>query len=190
MSPAVISRTFLAADVVAFSRLTERLGDQLCLRLMRRVERIVSLCSGSHRGESLEVRGDLFLLAFPAPPAAFLCALEMQHALDAYAALRNSDPVRLRVALHMGDVLDDGLRYFGKTLIVTFRLLDEAGSDEIVISRAAATWAGMRDLTQLSRETTFRPRGLSYDVKYLRIRRPYVIDPVSFENRELQPEEP
>ncbi len=130
------SKTFLCSDVVASTETMERLGDEAMLGVMQRHDLIVRRRSREHAGEELELRGDGFVLAFDDPEEAVRCAAAIQ--LD-LACDRREHPgrgVEVRIGLHRGAVLRDGRRYFGKDVVLAFRLAAIARASEIVLSDA------------------------------------------------------
>jgi len=165
--PASARRTFLCADVDSFSGLTERLGDRGSFAIIRKVEAFVRRTAAGHRGEMVEVRGDGFLLAFVSARAATACALSISSGMERGAKRSRGVEPSLRMALHTGDVLQDGDRYFGRTLIAAFRLLERAAEREILVSAATATEL-MGNGTERTWER-FAPKGLSGEMTFARI---------------------
>jgi class 3 adenylate cyclase len=161
--------TLLCADVVGFTRMSERLGDRLALCVMRQVARAVRAEVAACGAELIEVRGDSFLLAFGDPAASLACALRIQAALERGSESTLGERVRLRMAVHSGEALRDGGGYFGRNVIVPFRLLDRVEPGGIAFSEAAAARlpAGLRGLFgELER---FQPKGMCERVGYARL---------------------
>ena len=158
--------TLLCSDVVGFTAMVERLGDRRALRVMRRLACIVRSVTAHHVGTQLEVRGDSFLLAFSTPDAAVSCAAAIQRALVADAASHPDEELRMRIALHTGTALKRGSGFFGRHVILPYRLLSQTGAGEIAISsctirRLGATW---HEIT--TGERTFQPKGFRDEVGF------------------------
>jgi class 3 adenylate cyclase len=165
----VKTRTFLCCDVVSFSRLTEELGDSRSLQLMRGIAQLVHRQSAARGGRELEVRGDCFLLDFASSLAALSCGVAIHRVLAADRHAPPREQVALRTAIHSGRVVCNGDHYFGRNLIVAFRLLERAGRGEILIS------SPVRDLVErdwqghFSAEQAFHPKGLREQLSFVSV---------------------
>ena len=165
----VTTRSFLCSDVVSFSRLTEEIGDQRSLRMMRGIAGLVRSQCAAHSGRELEIRGDCFLLTFATPLAALRTGIAIHRALAADRHTPPREQVALRTAIHVGCVLCDGDRYFGRNLILAFRLLERAGRGEILISSPVRElvepcWNG-----RFSAEHSFQPKGLREQLGFVSV---------------------
>jgi eukaryotic-like serine/threonine-protein kinase len=152
--------------------LTERLGDEHWLEVLREHNAIFREQVARHDGYEVKSQGDGFMIAFPDPCEALECAIDVQRAFaerersgdalmrggSADARARDSatretseePPVSLRVrmGLHTGEVISEEGDYFGKNVIVAARIAAEANGGEILVSEelreAAATEDGNR----------------------------------------------
>ncbi len=100
-------------------------------------------------GQVLERQGDGLLLRFADAGAALRCAVAMQahRAGDTPASHNPARDVRLRVAVHAGEVLTDGSALYGAAINLAARLLTVATAGDIVFThdvhaRAAAQLSG------------------------------------------------
>jgi adenylate cyclase len=169
-SPAAIERvdvTFLCADVVGFTEMTRRLGDDTALRVMRRVAGTVRREASRLGGEVLEVRGDGFLLAFEAPQPALRSAFGLLRALELDRSAHAGERLQLRQAVHAGPALRDAGGYFGHSLILAFRLLSQAGVGRIAVTPEAARGLPGRWCARRVAAGRFRPKGFDCEVEYL-----------------------
>jgi len=162
----VVSRTFVCADVASFALLTQRLGDVRALDTIQRLLRIVLDEASARGGRDLEVRGDGFLLAFRSAPAAIRCSVAIQRALEIDRREHADHGVELRMAVHNGEVLRCGTRFFGRNLILAFRLLDQAEPGEILVSSPVRPFVPHSWRYCLSVERRFQPRGLEGVVRF------------------------
>lgn len=166
----VARRTFLCADVDSFSPMTERLGDQASLELMNGVEALVRTACEEYGGEFVEMRGDGFLLAFASARHAAAAGLAIGAGLQRLQEDGREQGVTMRMALHTGDVLRDRGRYFGRTLIAAFRLVDRAGPCDFLLS-ADSAWE-LLDIRKSSKTAgweDFEPKGLCGKLRFLRV---------------------
>jgi class 3 adenylate cyclase len=127
-------RSLLCSDIVGFTKLLSRLGDTPALSVVRRHDAIVRGCAAAHDGDVLELRGDGFLVSFAQRADALACAVDIQRELAADRAAHRDGGVHVRIGVHTGDVLVERGRHFGLEVVVPFRLLDVAGSDQILAS--------------------------------------------------------
>lgn len=159
--------TLLCADVVAFTEMTERLGDQAALRVMRHVARTLRDQASSCQGELLEIRGDAFLVAFEGPRCAVRFALRVMRSLVLEPRTHGGECVQLRMGLHAGRVIKDGGGYFGRCVILAYRLLSQAGAGCIAMTAEVAQGLPDHWHTHLSQGGRFRPKGFGEDVRYV-----------------------
>jgi class 3 adenylate cyclase len=135
----------LFSDIEDSTVLTERLGDERWLQLLREHNTIFREQVSRHEGYEVKSQGDGFMLAFPDPCEALECAIDVQRA---FAERERDDsgesPVlRVRMGLHTGEVISEEGDYFGKNVILAARIAAQALGGEILVSeelrRAAST---------------------------------------------------
>ncbi|WP_081282506.1 BTAD domain-containing putative transcriptional regulator [Mycobacterium asiaticum] len=156
--------TFLLTDIEGSTAAWEAEPDAMALALARHdelVEQVVTARGGrliKTRGE-----GDATFSVFDRPSAAAAAAIELQEAI-AHEPWALAEPLRIRVALHTGEVeLRDG-DYFGRAVNRAARLRSLAEGGQILCSGASAelvvdslpedvalTDLGMRQLRNLAR---------------------------------------
>lgn len=158
--------TLLCADVVGFTPMVEALGDRRALHVMRRLAGLVRSVTSRHRGTQLEARGDSILLSFSTPQSALSCAAALQHALTADAVAHPDEELRMRIAVHTGAALKRGRGYFGRHVILPFRLLSQADAGEIAVSSGAIRRLGRSWQAIITGERTFRPKGFRDEVTF------------------------
>ena len=92
-------------DMVGFSALSQR-GEALAMELLEEHRGIVRSILPRHRGREVKTIGDGFLLEFPSALAAVEAGLEIQQALhQRNQDVPNERQVRLRIGIHVGDVI-------------------------------------------------------------------------------------
>jgi class 3 adenylate cyclase len=77
--------------------------------------------------------GDGFMVAFQSARKALECAAAIQKAL----AERNgsgTEPVKVRMGIHAGEVIKEGEDFFGRNVIMAARVASQAGGGEILAS--------------------------------------------------------
>jgi len=123
------------ADVVGYSRLmgADETGTLAALR-GHRSDLLDPLIAG-HGGRIVKTMGDGLLLEFPSVVDAVKCSLEIQNGMLARNAnIAGIDALRLRVGVHLGDVIVEGDDIFGDGVNVASRIEALADPDGIAIS--------------------------------------------------------
>ncbi|MGA7054951.1 MAG: BTAD domain-containing putative transcriptional regulator, partial [Mycobacterium sp.] len=130
--------TFLLTDIEGSTAAWEEDADAMAVALARHDELVEQVVT-SRGGRLIKTRGegDATFSVFERPSAGAAAALELQDAISQEPwALR--EPVRIRVALHTGEVeLRDG-DYFGRAVNRAARLRSLAGGGQILCSGAVA----------------------------------------------------
>jgi class 3 adenylate cyclase len=114
-------------DVVGYTALTES-DEAGAVRVRDRHRELVQTLVKQHDGEVVDVTGDESLSIFPSALRAVDCALAVQ------GALRSDPELRLRVGVHMGDVLRRGGEVIGDGVNVAARIRPLAKPGGICIS--------------------------------------------------------
>src|SRR5216110_1085431 len=140
--------TIMFSDIVGFSAMTERLGDERVQEILHTHCAIVREQISVHGGFEVKTQGDGFMLAFPSARRALRCAVAIQRATAAYDEHAEA-PVRLRIGLHTGEATKEGYDFFGRSVIVAARIGAAARSGEILVSSL------VRELTGGAEEFAF-----------------------------------
>jgi pimeloyl-ACP methyl ester carboxylesterase/class 3 adenylate cyclase len=116
-------------DVVGYTTLTA--GDEAeAVRVRDRHRKLVSTLVEQFEGELVEAPGDESLSVFPSALTAVDCALAIQ------ASLRDDRTLRLRIGIHIGDVLRRGEELIGQGVNLAARLRPLAEPGGICVSDA------------------------------------------------------
>jgi adenylate cyclase len=151
----------VAADVVGYSRLVgaDEAGTLARLAALRR--EIVDQNIDQHAGRLFKETGDGFLVEFASAVQAVTCAMEIQKQVEAKAG--EAQPLRLRVGIHVGDVVVQGDDLMGDGVNIAARIEGIADPGGIAVSRAV--YEQVRDRLTAS----FEDRG---EIELKNIRRP------------------
>jgi len=114
--------------------MTERLGDQRWLSLLREHNRIVREQIAAHGGYEVKSQGDGFMIAFQSARRALLCAVAIQRAFVARNREHSEESLRVRIGLHAGEVIKEADDFFGKNVILAARIAAQAQGGEILVS--------------------------------------------------------
>lgn len=126
--------TFLFTDIEGSTQLWEQHPDAMREALARHDE-ILRVAIEGNGGHVFKTVSDAFHAAFPSAPPALRAALEAQRTL-ATAQWPDIGPLRVRMALHCGQVQARDDDYFGPVLNRTARLMAAGHGCQILLSQA------------------------------------------------------
>src|SRR5471032_1337150 len=99
----------LAADVVGYSRLVSADESDALARLGALRRDIIEPNIAKHSGRLFKIMGDGFLAEFASAVQAVTCAIAIQtEAEQAASTLDEARKMRLRIGIHVGDVMVEG----------------------------------------------------------------------------------
>ena len=109
-------------DLVGFTRLGQR-DEELALRLRREHQDLIRPRVAAHGGREVKTLGDGLLVEFASAVESVRCAVEIQESV----ARRNArpgvtDPIVLRIGIHVGDVVPEGTDIVGDAVNVASRI--------------------------------------------------------------------
>jgi class 3 adenylate cyclase/pimeloyl-ACP methyl ester carboxylesterase len=114
-------------DVVGYTALTER-DEAAAVRVRDQSRDLIRTLVGQFDGEVVDATGDESLSIFPSALRAVDCALALQ------GALRSHKDLRLRIGIHLGDVLRRGGEVIGEGVNVAARIRPLAEPGGICVS--------------------------------------------------------
>lgn len=127
----------LIADVADYSSLVNTNEADAFERLARLRHDIIEPNIKRHGGRLFRVNGDAFLAEFSSAVQAVACALAIQAETEQAAAMLDANKrMRLRVGIHVGDVIVEGEDLTGDSLYVAARIENITAPGGVSISRA------------------------------------------------------
>lgn len=129
---------------------TDIRGSTLHFRTLPEVEleallaehrQFVSRLAAAHGGRIVKAEGDGFWVVFPSVTAAALAAMDMQEELRLAQPGKGDARVAMRIALSLGDVLEQENALVGDAVVLAARIESLTPPDEIYVS--AAAWAAI-----------------------------------------------
>lgn len=126
--------TVLAADVVAYSKMTAR-NEEHAVRLVSRRFATATAFVQQHDGRVFNTAGDALMAEFSSPVEAVRCAVEIQEAMRTANELAGEeDRLQLRIGINVGDVMVSGGDLLGDGVNVAARLEGLALAGGICVS--------------------------------------------------------
>ena len=130
--------TFLLTDIEGSTALWQQAGEAFKATLDSH-NALIRQQARAQGGYTVKEAGDGFLIAFAAAGDALACALACQQALASQEPSPSGRPLRVRMALHTGDIEVRGEDYQGLVLHRVSRLLTAAHGEQTLCSEATAT---------------------------------------------------
>ena len=149
----------LFSDIEDSTLITERLGDERWLEVLRAHNAIFREQIARHGGFEVKSQGDGFMLAFPDPAAALRCAIDVQRQFAERA--ESDEALRVRIGLHTGEVIAEEGDFFGKNVILAARIAAQARGGEILVSETLREACGGDDEISFDGERELELKGLA-----------------------------
>ena len=127
-------RTILFTDIEGSTDLTQRLGDDGAMRLIRIHDEIIRQALTDEGGRIVKHTGDGIMASFSSVQAALATAVGIQAALGEYNAADPEAPLRVRLGMSAGEPVTEGEDLFGAAVQLAARLCDLARPGTIVVS--------------------------------------------------------
>jgi uncharacterized protein (TIGR02246 family) len=153
--------TILFTDIEDSTVMTERLGDQLWVDVLREHNAIVNELSDLHGGFVVKSRGDGFMLAFRSARSALLCAIGLQRAFMGRNEANPELALHIRIGLHTGEAVREADDFFGKNVVLAARIADAAKGDQILASSLVKALTESAGDIQFGEEHRLELKGLS-----------------------------
>jgi TolB-like protein len=128
----------LSADVVGYSRLMSIDEAATLSRLNALRRELIDPAIAAHSGRIVKLIGDGTLVEFASAVEAVTCAIDVQRQLgERQAATSETDPMRFRIGVHVGDIIIEGEDIFGDGVNIAARIEGAAEPGGIAISEDA-----------------------------------------------------
>jgi class 3 adenylate cyclase len=128
--------TFVFADLVGYTTLTDERGDEAAARLAREFRRTMCALSRQHGASQVKSMGDGVMIWAPDAGAAVALAARTVDEVG-----RRPDLLPVRVGVHTGPAVMQGCDWYGSAVNVAARLAREAGPNQALVSAATRTAA-------------------------------------------------
>jgi class 3 adenylate cyclase len=162
-SPPTGTLTFLFTDIEGSTKLWEHNAQAMQAALIRHDE-LLRWAIEKRGGYVFKTVGDAFCAAFPTVPDALEAALETQRRLLT-SEWEQTEPLRVRMALHTGAAEERDGDYFGPPVNRVARLMSAAHGGQVLLSLPAQelvrdqlpAGTSLRDLGEYRLKDLFRP---------------------------------
>ena len=131
-------RSVFFTDIVGSTDMTQRLGDELSLKLLDVHDGVVRGALASQSGREVKHTGDGIMASFFSAAAAIRCGVQVQQELDAYCAGHRDQPLQVRIGVAAGEPVERHNDLFGSTVQLAARLCAHARPQQILVSNVVA----------------------------------------------------
>jgi class 3 adenylate cyclase len=145
-------RIVLFTDIEGSTRLTQKLGDEAAMVLVREHDTVIRSALREHGGSEVKHTGDGIMASFVSVTQAVESSVGIQRAFMERNQDRGEDAVRVRVGMSAGEPVRDGGDLFGAVVQLARRICDTAQPATILTSNV------VRELC-IGKNFTFSDRG-------------------------------
>jgi adenylate cyclase len=156
--------TFVFADLVGYTALTESRGDEAAAAVAREFRRTMRALSRDHGAWQVKSMGDGVMIW--APDAGDAVALAA-HAVEEVGT--RADLLPVRVGVHTGPAVMRGCDWYGGAVNVAARLAAEAEPNQALVSAATRAGVGERATQALADRRELSLRGVGQPVSAWRL---------------------
>ena len=128
-------RTVLFTDIVGSTELTQRLGDEAAMELLKAHDRVVREALAALGGREVKHTGDGIMASFFSAVAAARCAARIHRAL---AEESGKLPLKVRIGAAAGEPVESDQDLFGTTVQLAARLCAHAEPMQSLVSNVVA----------------------------------------------------
>lgn len=125
-------RTILFTDMEGSTALTQKLGDDMAMEVLRTHDRIAQDAISSHRGRSIKHTGDGIMACFPSVVRGLRCAIAIQQGLEELSGQGYEPRIRVRIGLSAGEPVTENDDLFGTSVQLAARICAACDPDAIL----------------------------------------------------------
>ena len=146
--------TVLFTDTEGSTEFSSARGDEMAVALVRAHEEIVRVSAAHESGRVVKSTGDGFMLVFSSCTKGVAASLDIRERLTEFNSSHPDTPLRVRMGLNVGPVIEEGDDYYGLAVNAAARIAGKARSDQVLVSE------GVRSQAASYSDCTFVDRGL------------------------------
>ena len=131
-------RTILFTDIVGSTSLTQRLGDDAGMALLKVHDDVVRSALESCGGREIKHTGDGVMASFLSAAAAVRCATKIHQMLSEHTWQGDDRCVKVRIGVAAGEPVESNRDLFGSTVQLASRLCSHAQPEQSLVSNVVA----------------------------------------------------
>lgn len=160
--------TVMFIDIVGYTSTTARLTREEFSDLHDLFDNIALPIFKVHGGKVIKKIGDAFLVTFKSPTNSVICGKELQNAFESYSK-HSQKPLRIRVAIHTGEVLIKNADVYGDAVNTAARIEKIARPGDIVMSEQTYSAMNQNEIEVLPLGPK-KFKGLKHPIKLFRVK--------------------
>ncbi len=142
--------TVMFVDIVSYTKTTTDLDRENFNRLHDVFDKICFSSFEEHSGKIVKKIGDAFLVTFKSATTAVLCGRKLQEEFWQYNKRKKlKNPLKIRVAIHTGEVLHRNGDIYGDTVNTTSRIESITKAGDVVFSEPVYTAMNKNEFSYL-----------------------------------------
>lgn len=126
-------RTIVFTDLEGSTTMTQRLGDEAALELLKRHDELMDGCMAERGGRRVKHTGDGVMAAFNSVQKAVQCMIDMQRSLVQHSESQPDHVLRARMGAAAGEPVEHDSDLFGATVQLAARLCDYGTPGQILV---------------------------------------------------------
>ena len=127
-------RTIMFTDLVGYTSMMSRLGDDRAFKVLREHNNIVRDSLTKYAGRELKHTGDGIMASIDNADQAVRAAIEIQAVIADISVPGTDEKLSIRIGMTSGEPLEEGGDLFGSVVNLASRLCDFAEAGEILLS--------------------------------------------------------
>lgn len=127
-------RTFLFTDIVGSTDLTQSVGDQKAMAIIRKHNEIVRSAVVYNDGKEVKHTGDGIMACFFSAFKAVRAASDIQQKLQEFRETNPEYPLHVRIGLNTGEPVTEGGDFFGVAVQLAARICNAASANQVLVS--------------------------------------------------------
>lgn len=131
-------RTVLFTDIVGSTAMTQRLGDDASITLLKVHDTIVRNALQAFGGREIKHTGDGIMASFVSAAAAVRCATQIHQALSEHIWQNDNFSVKVRIGAAAGEPVESNRDLFGSTVQLASRICAHAQPRQSLVSNVVA----------------------------------------------------
>lgn len=131
-------RSVMFTDIVGSTELTQRIGDEAAMKVLRVHDTIVREALNAAGGREIKHTGDGIMACFFSAVSAVRCATQIQQVLAQHRGEHEDEPITVRIGTAAGEPVEERHDLFGSTVQLASRLCAHAQPGQILVSNVVA----------------------------------------------------
>jgi class 3 adenylate cyclase len=131
-------RSVMFTDIVGSTELTQAMGDEAAMEMLRVHDTIVRNALAAVGGREIKHTGDGIMACFFSAVAAIQCANRIQQEMATRRQQNAPHPISVRIGTAAGEPVEQGQDLFGSTVQLAARLCARAEPGQTLVSNAIA----------------------------------------------------